>query len=701
MLAAPAPLRDSERCGQMVENARSGPVTASSLSPPPRADAPRLRDDIQALRALAVLLVLAYHLWPRRMPGGYVGVDVFFVISGYLITGHLAREAAAGGISLRRFWIRRARRLLPSALFVLAISAVATLAWLPKHAWQQNFRQISAATVYVQNWVLARDAVDYFGSENRPSIVQHYWTLSIEEQFYIALPLVLVSALALGLGAGRIPYLLGAVALASFVWSIQLTARDPPLAYFVTTTRAWEFALGGVLATTGWRVPARLRGPAVWGGLAMIVAAAWRFDHETPFPGWVAALPVIGAALVLAAAVERGWAARVAALPPARMVGDISYALYLWHWPLIQLAPHWLGEYRRWHAPAVGALSILLAWVTTRWLEDPIRARPIHPGTGRRVLSGAVAAAAVVLTIAHFGARSVRIDREALASAAGAAADAEPGCFGAAALTRPCRPASRLVPDVDQFHLDGANRAPCWSDAGDSEFRYCSVGPETGYSRHLMAVGDSHNNALLSAYEWIADRAGWRIDVAGKGGCYLTTAKIRQYVPERRPECRSWLEGLVAHLAGRDPYDGLIVTHLEGFPLQLEPGEEQLAAEVAGLVEAWSTEAARGVPILAIKDVPRMPRETIDCVRAHGLAADRECSIPRSHGVRFADSQIEAVRRVPGARLIDLDGLYCGPRHCSPVVGGVAVYHSPGHLTATYARTLAPFLLEELRDVLE
>lgn len=660
-----------------------------------------MRDDIQALRALAVLLVLAYHLWPRRMPGGYVGVDSFFVISGYLITGHLAKEAATTGISLRTFWIRRARRLLPSSLLVLGVSALAALAWLPRHVWTQTFREISASVLYVQNWILARDAIDYLASDNAPSIVQHFWTLSMEEQFYIVLPLLLVGALAARLRVSRIPLLLGALAVASFAYCVHLTARNQPVAYFVTTTRAWEFAVGGILATAGWRAPARWRGIAVWGGLAMIVAAGFAFDDRTAFPGWAALLPVVGTALVLWASVERGLAARLAALPPVRLIGDVSYALYLWHWPLIQLAPHLLGEYRRWHAPALALASILLAWLTTRFLEEPIRARPIRARTGRAVLVGSLAAAALVLATAEFGARQVRIDAAALAELASAASGSDPLCFGAAAMTRNCPPPERLVPDLDLLKTDGVNRQACWSDNGESEFRLCSLGPETGFERRLLAVGDSHNNALLAAYEWMAKFANWRIDVAGKGGCYLTTAPIRQYQVAFREECASWLRQLRSHLASSEPYDAVIVTHWEGFPILLEDGRSQLEAEVDGLVEAWSAVTARGVPILAIKDVPRYPADSVDCVRRHRLAAARECSTPRRLAVRASDSQTAAVGRVAGARLIDLDDLYCGSRSCSPVVGGVVVHRDGHHLTATFARTLAPFLLAEMRAVLD
>jgi peptidoglycan/LPS O-acetylase OafA/YrhL len=676
-------------------------VTASQELPRPRRGRPPLRDDIQALRALAVLLVLAYHLWPRRLPGGYVGVDVFFVISGYLITGQLAREAAAGGISFSRFWIRRSRRLLPSALLVLGLSALATLAWLPERAWRQTFREISAATLYVQNWILARDAADYFGTGSTPSLVQHYWSLSIEEQFYVALPLLISGALALRLPASRLALLLGAVAIASLAWSVHLTGRNQPVAYFVTTTRAWEFAVGGILATAGWRAPSRLRDVAVWGGLAMIVFAAFHFDESTSFPGWVAALPVLGAALVLWAAVEGGLAVRLAGLAPVQTIGDISYALYLWHWPLILLFPLWLGEFRRWHSPVIAALAVLLAWLTTRFVEDPIRHRPIRRRTGWRLFAAATVAAATVLAIARFGQLHVERRAEELPALAARLRGVDPLCFGAAAMTRHCPPPTQIFPDVERIHLDGANRAECWSNNGESTFRICRLGPEAGHVRRLIAIGDSHNNALISAYEWIAQRANWRIDVAGKGGCYLTTAPLEQYQPEYRAECSRWLEQVRSYLRESAPYDALVVTHFEGFPILLEPEESQFDAEVRGLVEAWGEQAARGVPILAIKDVPTTPRSTIDCVRRLGLMAERECAVGRRAGVRVRDSQVEAVRRVAGARLINLDDLYCGPRRCSPVVGGVAVYHRPGHLTGTFAFTLAPYLLDEIRGALD
>ena len=650
-----------------------------------------LRVDIQALRALAVLLVLTYHLWPRTVSGGYVGVDVFFVISGFLITGLLAREADSGRFSLARFWARRARRLLPSSLTVLALSALATLAWSPRRIWTQTFHEIIASVAYVQNWLLAHDSVDYLASSNKPSIVQHFWTLSMEEQFYIALPLLIFAYLKLRLRARAMPWLLSAIALASFSYSVFLTRTNAPVAYFATTTRAWEFAVGGVLATTGWRAPRRLREPAVWLGLALVVAAGLVFDEHTPFPGYLAGLPVVGTALILWAAHSEGLAGRLMRPWPVQLIGDVSYAVYLWHWPLILLVPRWLGASSTGQKVGTALAAFALGWVTTRYLEIPIRERPFRLGSGRIVAGWSLAGAAVVLSLSLWGLRGLRID----AAPRGASSP----CFGAAALFRDCPPTTTVVPDPELVRRDSANRDECWSGIGDSTLHLCTLGPATGYTHRLAAIGDSHNNALISAYEWMAKQAGWRIDVMGKGSCYLTTATPAPWGKQSPDECAKWLATVRDHLARSEPYDALLVTHFEGFPL-VRADKTLFETEVAGLVSAWSEQTARGTLVIAIRDVPRMVVDVVECVQQHPRTAARDCARPLAEAFAARDSQKAAASRVRGARWIDLASLYCGREICSPVIGGVAVYSSWGHLTATYGRTLAPFLFRKVRRAL-
>ncbi|OAN41282.1 acyltransferase family protein [Microbacterium sp. H83] len=277
------------------------------------------RRDIQGLRALAVTLVVVFHLLPALLPGGYVGVDVFFVISGFLITAHLLRELeATGTVRVTEFWARRVRRLLPASLLVLAVCAVLTFTVMPGITRVQNFFEIAVASGYVLNWNLAASAVDYLNASNPESLVQHYWSLSVEEQFYLVWPLLLVVAVFLafrgrpprGEIAGRTSHggttrraVLAALLLvfvASLVFSIVETARSQPSAYFITTTRAWEFALGGLVALVPTlRLGGIVHAAVSWVALAAIVASAFLFGAGTAFPGSIALIPVGATALLI------------------------------------------------------------------------------------------------------------------------------------------------------------------------------------------------------------------------------------------------------------------------------------------------------------------------------------------------------------------------------------------------------------------
>ncbi|MDO9354042.1 MAG: acyltransferase, partial [Solirubrobacteraceae bacterium] len=307
-----------------------------------------MRAEIQALRALAVGVVILGHSWPQAFSGGFVGVDVFFVISGFLITGHLVREVQRSDrISLIGFWARRVRRILPAAMLVLAVVIVATLAVVPESRWDTFLHEMRASGLYVQNWQLAGSATDYFAAaEGTQSPVQHYWSLSVEEQFYLVWPLLLGGAALFLRGPYRRPglvMLMGGVAAVSLAYSIAETSSDPAAAYFVTPTRVWEFALGGLLSLLP--VAAgheRRRAVVSWVGLLAIAVAVARYDDATAFPGYAALLPVLGTVAVVWAGLPRApWSpSRLMAARPVQVVGGVSYSLYLWHWPLLILLPY-------------------------------------------------------------------------------------------------------------------------------------------------------------------------------------------------------------------------------------------------------------------------------------------------------------------------------------------------------------------------
>ncbi|MGB7449421.1 MAG: acyltransferase, partial [Ornithinimicrobium sp.] len=355
------------------------------------------RPDIEGMRAVAIGLVLWYHAGLPFLPGGFVGVDVFFVISGFLITGLLIKELELQGrISLPRFYARRAKRLLPATAVVLV--ATAALTWLtqPVVQWRAFGVDIVGAALYIVNWVLAGRAVDYLAEDVGVSPVQHFWSLAVEEQFYIVWPLLLILVgwwVAKRPGARLRPVMLAGILVVivpSFVWSVYQTGANPERAFFVTTTRLWELGVGAFVAigSTVWtRVPRLVAIPLGWLGLGAVVLSGMMVSAETAWPGYAALLPTLGSAAVIVAGFTSGPAgpAGLLGLRPAVWVGGLSYSLYLWHWPLLISAEAQWGELSAVQGLAVAVSSAVPAYLSYRFVENPLRfAKPLsrsHPLT--------------------------------------------------------------------------------------------------------------------------------------------------------------------------------------------------------------------------------------------------------------------------------------------------------------------------------
>jgi peptidoglycan/LPS O-acetylase OafA/YrhL len=391
--------------------------TSRSLSFGTMATMRGTRLDVQGLRAVAVAAVVLDHAGLPGVGGGYVGVDIFFVVSGFLITGQLARRLrTTGRIGFADFYARRARRILPASFAVLALTVVGVLLFVPATLRSQAMTDAVAVALYAPNYVFAARGTDYLASTT-PSVFQHYWSLGVEEQFYLIWPaLLLLTWLLLRRRAGAIAAVLALIAAASFAAGVVLTQSSQPWAFFALWPRAWELAAGGLLALAAPAVgrllspwAARLLG---WAGLAGIVAACTLFTADTVFPGTAALLPVLATVAVIAAgeAPTRGSVAGLLGLRPFQFLGAISYSLYLVHWPLEQLPQAAVG----YENPlplgvklALAALAVPLAWLMYRKLENPVRhaavfaaARPRRSLLAALGGSGVLAAASVVAVIA-------------------------------------------------------------------------------------------------------------------------------------------------------------------------------------------------------------------------------------------------------------------------------------------------------------
>jgi peptidoglycan/LPS O-acetylase OafA/YrhL len=674
------------------------------------------RSDIQGLRAVAVLLVLAYHAGVPGLAGGFVGVDVFFVISGFLITGLMVREVERSGrLDLGRFYARRIRRLLPAAAFTLAGVALLTVAALPATRWRDVLGDIVASSVYLVNWRLAERSVDYLASNQAASPVQHFWSLAVEEQFYVVWPLLILALLWWQRRRGASLYRvlavgLAAIAVPSLVWSVVHTAAEPGRAYFVTTTRLWELAIGALLAIGVGRLaglPRAARLVLGWGGLAAITVAAVGYSGATPFPGVAALVPTLGAAAVLAAgtgAPDRG-AGRLLRLPVLQDIGAISYSLYLWHWPVLVAATAvWArDDGTLWLPIAMLAVtaSAVPAWFTYRVIERPLHHAAILATRPRRAYALGAACTAIGLVAAGWiFLMTPRVSPSAPGSAPGAVAlglAPEASRAGVVRDTVPSITPDPLVAakDITDKDLEGCNQL-----MDRSELLGCTVGDPKS-DTVVALVGDSHAWQWAPALRKVADRRGWRLDIYTKSSCGFSAATIGIGKPMvRNRSCDEFNRKVSARLLGPHRPDVVVSSGSNNYRVydgdRLRTAKQSRAAVVDGYVTRWREVAAAGIPQVVIRNTPWVPFEPTECATTH-LDALSECAFDRAGAMETAgDAEVAAAARVPSATLVDLTDFLCPRDQCPPVIGGTLVWRDTNHMTATYARSLAAALERQL-----
>lgn len=679
------------------------------------------RPDIEGLRAIAVLFVLIWHAGVPWLTGGFVGVDVFFVISGFLMTTILHREHIKyRRINVVKFYARRARRLVPASTLALVATGLATVMVLPETRWRDIGIDIAAAGGYVVNWRLAERAVDYLAQGSALSPVQHFWSLSVEEQFYIFWPLVIVAvAWTVKWARGSVTTItavaLAAIAGGSLCWSVYLTASDQSRAYFVTTTRVWELALGGLtaLAMPAFaRLPKRLAVPLAWIGLLGILGSGLLINSTVPFPGSIALIPTLSTAMVIAASPSAGMAGPlcVFANRPTQWIGSCSYSMYLWHWPVLVIGGYWISgglrEVTVFEGLVLVSLSVLPAWLSLRYVENPIRESNAIKDSVANSLGLAVFGIAICLLVGMLVALQVRptvVYQSRYVQPGTAGGGGEP--IGAevlgefpleSAAGRPVDVVSAITPSPNAAQNDIPDQNACQLSYAETTPRFCVFG-DAASATTVVLVGDSHTGQWLPALNEVALERGWKLVVSIKSACpYLDVDVFAVKLNRPYNECTDWNQQVAAYLTGPEKPAAVVVSYSQ----YLLVGERNINSGadniIAGAAARWQPLVAQGSKVIVLRDTPSANFNMPECVAEHTNELSL-CSTPRDEALsRRDETQPAAVASVTGAQLVDLTDWICPGSSCPAVIGGVIVFRDDSHMTATYSRSLSTQLAKSL-----
>lgn len=610
------------------------------------------RPDIEGLRGVAILLVVFYHVGLPGFSGGYIGVDVFFVLSGYLITGLLVKEIeSTGRLRIARFYGRRARRLLPALTLTLLVTCVASFYLLTPIEQRQLPKSAFATAAYASNIYFAKAATDYLGGTAETNPFLHTWTLSVEEQFYLIWPLLILIA---GRG-GRRPLFATMVVIfvSTFALSVWLTRFRHPWAFFLSPPRAWEFAAGGlcVLLSRETRLTEFVR----WGGLAAMLCAALAFTRQTPFPGVAALLPVAGTGMILHAGQPGRGLGKLLSTPPLRLIGKLSYSWYLWHWPSLVIATAIWGRLSPGARGVCLLFSLALAGLTYYTIENPIR-HSVH------LVLRPVRSLGMAAGLALFGLAASLGWRVAIAHVLASPSQER---LAHAATDRP------------EIYAAG-----CFLGFYETATHACTFGE----GKTVVLLGDSH------AAQWFpALRAlkGWRVVTFLKSACAAPDVSyIYPTIKRRYTECEEWRSKALDEIIALRP-DAVVMASSKAYvPSTVPPQEWE-----AGTQRTLNRLVRSGARVYLIRDTPAPQFHVTACLSRAAWSTWLE---PKGCDFERAKSLSEDVRKAEqaaavnaGAQYLDLTQYICPEPDCRPELAGQIVFDEENYLTATFARSLA------------
>ena len=631
------------------------------------------RSDIEGLRALAVGLVIASHAGLPFLRGGFVGVDVFFVLSGFLITSLLMQEISSSGtVNFARFYARRARRLLPAAItMVVVVCGVEAIVMSPLA--QFNLLKAALATVlYSSNFYFAHLQLQYFSQPSATNPLLHTWSLAVEEQFYLVWPvLLLLLAQAIKSVRGRITAL-AAILLASFVLCVWLTATNSTLAFFETPARIWEFGAGGLLVFVPQRWLGEHRRLWSWlGGIGLLaLTTGAEYIHASMFPGFVAAIPVVATLLLLLAGVGApdSAAPRLLSTRPAQVMGRLSYSLYLWHWPVLVIGQQLIPNNSVAIRLGLIAVAGLMAAVTYVAIENPIRFQPVliaRPG-----LTLGLAVLGAIVCVGAMGAWRGILFR-----------------------SRQFQKYDRVVRDIPAVYRKG-----CDSGRADAHPALCFFGEISQPKSTVVLFGDSHAAQWFPALEEIAEAQHWRLATIIKPGC--TPLSIKEDVTPRMEQvCEEWRREAIGDIEELHP-DLVILASVSRHPGA--DGNMMTDSRVweQGARDTFAALARQHVKIRLIRDTPYANFDVPGCLAQAEWDGRTQCPAPISAVALSPDVFAAETRAAQGfgdVKVVDLSDRMCGPNRCYLEAGGQIIYRDGDHLTASYSRSLAAVLLQRLQ----